>query len=60
MQSSYQKLTEMYYEHMIHKGDVPSFQCEMNNRWSNSVKEEDDPRSIFIDFNVSALAPHLN
>jgi hypothetical protein len=57
MQSACNPLVEGYTEvfYMIHKGDVPSVQCEMNLRWYKSVKEVGGPSFIFIDFNVAAL-----
>jgi hypothetical protein len=42
---------------MIHDGDVPSVQREMNLMWSKSMREVDGPNFIFIDFNVPALSP---
>jgi hypothetical protein len=45
--------TAVFY--MIHKGDVPSDQCEINFSWSNSMREVEGNY-----FNVPALAPCLN
>jgi hypothetical protein len=61
MQSPCSLLVEDYTEvfYTIHKGDVPSVQCEMNLRWSKSLREVDDPSFIVIDLNVPALAPLL-
>jgi hypothetical protein len=39
---------------MIHKGNVPSIQCEMNLRWSKSMGEVHGPSFIFIYFNGPA------
>jgi hypothetical protein len=44
---------------MIHEGDVPSVQCDVNLRWSKSVREVHGRRFAFIDFNVPALASRL-
>jgi hypothetical protein len=46
--------------YMIHKGDVPSVQSEMNLRRSMSMREVDGPSFILIDFNVVALASRLS
>jgi hypothetical protein len=45
---------------MIHKGDAPSAQCEMNLRWSKYMREVDGPSVIFIGFNVPTFASRLN
>jgi hypothetical protein len=46
---------------MIHKGDVPSVQCEINFGCSKCTREADGPaRLILIEFNVPALAPRLS
>jgi hypothetical protein len=61
MQSPYilvEDYTEVFY--MTHKGDVPSDECEMNHRWSKSIREGDGQSFILIGFNVPALAPCLN
>jgi hypothetical protein len=62
MQSPCDPLVEDYTEvfHVIHRGDVLSVQCEMNFRWSKSMREVDGVSFVFIDINVPALAPHLN
>jgi hypothetical protein len=62
MQSPCEPLVEDYTEvfYMIHEGDVPSIQCEVNLRWSKSVREVDSPNYTFIDFNVPALASRFN
>jgi hypothetical protein len=49
--------TEIFY--MIHTGNVPSVQCEMNLSFSKSMKEVGGPSFILIDFNIPALASHL-
>jgi hypothetical protein len=47
MQSPCSPLLEDYIEvfYVIHKGDVPSFQCEKNLRWSTSMSE---PQVVYI------------
>jgi hypothetical protein len=42
---------------MIHEGEVPSVQCEVNLRWYKSMREVD---VLNFFFNVPALAPSLN
>jgi hypothetical protein len=62
MQSPYNALVADYTEvfYLIHKGDVPSVQCEKNLKWSKSMREVYGPSFILIDFNVPALAPRLS
>jgi hypothetical protein len=45
---------------MIQESDVLTIQCEMNLRWSKSMREIDGLSFIFIDFNAPALALHLS
>jgi hypothetical protein len=62
MQSPCNPLVEDYIQifYMNEEGDIPSVQCEMNLKWSKSVREVDGPRFIIIDFNVPALSTRLN
>jgi hypothetical protein len=50
--------TDVFY--MNHKGDVPSVQCEMSLRRSNSMRDVDSSSFIFINFNVPAIEPRLS
>jgi hypothetical protein len=50
--------TELIY--LIYKLDVPSVQCKMFLRRSNSVREIDCLSLIFIDYYVRALTPCVN
>jgi hypothetical protein len=50
--------TQAFY--VIHEGDVPSVQYEMNLRWCKSMREVDGPSFTLIDFNVAALTPQLH
>jgi hypothetical protein len=62
MQSPCSPLIEDYTQifYTIDEGDISYFQCEMILRWSKSMREVDGQISIFIDFNVPALAPRLS
>jgi hypothetical protein len=62
MQFPCNPLVEDYPEvfYAIHRGDAPSFQCEVNLRWSKSMREVDGLSFSVIDFNVLMLAPRLS
>jgi hypothetical protein len=45
---------------MINEGGVPPSHCEMNLRWSKSIRYVDDLSFILIYFNLPALALRLN
>jgi hypothetical protein len=46
--------------YVIYEGNVTSVLCEMNLRWSKSIREVDGPSFILIDFNIPALSPRLS